>query len=271
MLLLPSSQVNTPSLLSRFLLLGLAAVVIPARAQNERHSPPRPLAPGEKAASADESKSRIKKTGDNAYELSGITFNSATKEIRIPAEVNMNEGNIEYALVHENGKTHESLFKTKVPGFDLNIILLLCSYEPHLGELVSRMSRPEDELKQQAAKPMAKPGADRLKISASWKDEKGEHTFLLRDLIKNEKLGKTMSANHWAYNGSELHEGAYEADREGSYIAVYLDFLAIVNSVEIGNIDDKIWTIMTDKVPPIGTPVTVIIAPSSASENPATT
>jgi hypothetical protein len=248
----------------------LALAASPALAQNTRHTPARPLAPGEKEASLDEAKSRIKRTGDNQYELSGITFNSATHEIRVPAEVNMTEGNIEYALVHENGKTHESLLRTKIPGFDLNVIMLLCNYEPHLGELVSRMSRPEDELKQQAAKPMAKPGADRLKISIEWKDDKGPHTALLKEWIRNEKENRNMKADHWAYNGSELREGSYEADREGSYIAVYLDFLAIINSIELGNGDDKIWTIQTDKVPPIGTAVSLVIAPADPAAKPST-
>lgn len=252
-----------------FLHLSIAASVIAfsasaAFSQNQRHSPTKPLAAGEKAASVDEAKSRIKKTGENEYELSGITFNSATHAVRIPAEINMDEGNIEYALVHENGKTHESLFRTKVSAFDLNVALLLSHYEPSLGEIVSRMSRPDDELKKLAARPMEKPGAERLKISVTWKDDKGaSHNALIRDWIRNDKADATMTADHWAYSGSELHEGTFEADREGSYIAVYLDFLALINSIELGNADDKTWVVDKSKVPAVGTPVTLIIEPAA--------
>jgi hypothetical protein len=85
-------------------------------------------------------KSPIQKTGDVTYELGGVRFNSATREVRLPCSVNMTEGAIEYALVAETGKTHESLLKTRVNPFDVQVALLLCHYEPHAGELIKILS-----------------------------------------------------------------------------------------------------------------------------------
>src|SRR5580704_1751361 len=90
--------------------------------------PPPPIPPP-----AHIEKAPIVKTGDVTYEMGGLQFNSATREIRIPTIVNMNEGVIEYALVTDTGKTHESLLSTKVRPFDVNVALLLCHYEPHAG------------------------------------------------------------------------------------------------------------------------------------------
>src|SRR5437773_2194818 len=81
-----------------------------------------------------------------SHDLGGVEFNSASREIRIPCTVNMNEGVIEYALVTETGKTHESLLKTKAKPFDLNVALLLCHYEPHAGELIKMLSQPTPDL-----------------------------------------------------------------------------------------------------------------------------
>ncbi len=91
--------------------------------------PPPPKLPH----AANEKKSPVVKTGDSTYEMGGVQFNSATREIRIPTIVNMNEGVIEYALVTDTGKTHESLLSTKVRPFDVNVAMLLCHYEPHAG------------------------------------------------------------------------------------------------------------------------------------------
>ena len=225
------------------------------------HAPAKEADPNAKPANLDEAKSRIKKTGDHEYELGGIKFNSETREIRLPAEVNMNDGIIEYAIVHVNGKTHESLLRTSVIGFDLNVVMLLCHYEPHIGDLVATMKEPTPELKKEAAKPAVKAGANRIKVSVQWKDEKGEHTVPIEQWVRNTKTNALMSGDAFSYNGSVIDDGKFQADREGSYIAMYIDTLALMNNVEKDNWSDQIWTIEKSVVPPVDTKVTLVLSP----------
>ena len=223
-----------------------------------------------KLPSFEEAKSRIKKTGAHEYELGSIKFNSETREISFPASINMSEGALEYALVHVNGKTHESLLKTQIKGFDLNVVMLLCRFEPHIAELTAVLKEVRPELQAEAAKPLVKPGANHLKATVQWKDEKGAHALTIQQMVINLTTGKPLTAPHFTYNGSQLFEGHFEADSEGSYIALYVDFLALINSVELGNVDDKRWIVNTAVTPPVDTPVTVVFSPSEVSAKPPT-
>src|SRR4051812_24418542 len=99
-----------------------------------KQMPSSPLGAKAAAELATAAKNRIKKVSATEYTLGRMQFSSATHEIRVPTTVNMTEGALEYALVHENGKTHESLLKTKVSPTELNVAMLLCNYEPHIKE-----------------------------------------------------------------------------------------------------------------------------------------
>ena len=228
------------------------------------------LAQDEKPPSLAEAKARIKKTGEHEYELGEIKFNSTTREITFPAAINMSEGALEYALVHETGKTHESLLKTKIKGFDLNLVMLLCHFEPHIAELTSVLTEVRPELLAEAKKPLAHPGAQHVIVHAKWKDAKGEHNLTLQEMVTDLTTKKPLVAPYFTYNGSQLFEGFFEADREGSYIALYIDFLALINSVEKGNADDKNWIVNKAVTPPVDTPVTVVLSPVeiAASQSP---
>ncbi len=196
------------------------------------------------------------------YDLGGILLNSATKEIRVPCTVNMTEGSVEYALVAETGKTHESLLKTKVLPFDLQVALLLCRYEPHAGEIIKTLFNPPPELMAMAAKPMAKPGANRLKLNLEWKDKDGKvQTAALGDWIHDDASNKSLNIPYWIFTGSDFGDGMFAAELEGSFISVHFDLVSMIGSPAklIGN--DANWELDTKVIPPIDTPVTLVITP----------
>ncbi len=207
-------------------------------------------------------KSAIKKTGETTYDLGGILFNSATKEIRVPCAVNMTEGTIEYALVAETGKTHESLLKTKVKPFDLQVSLLLCRYEPHAGEIIKAYFNSPPELKALAERPMAKPGANRLKLTVEWKDKDGKaQSAALSDWVHNDATDKPLDIPYWIFNGSDVGDGIFSAELDGSFISVHFDLVGIISSPAdlIGN--DANWELDTGHIPPVDSPVTLVITP----------
>nr|MCU0751014.1 hypothetical protein [Akkermansiaceae bacterium] len=59
-------------------------------------------------------KPTIEKLDENRFRIGDITFDQKTREVRFPCKVNMTDGLLEYLLVHQNGKVHESLFVTEI-------------------------------------------------------------------------------------------------------------------------------------------------------------
>lgn len=207
-------------------------------------------------------KSAIKKTGDVTYDLGGVPFNSQTREIRVPCQVNMDEGAVEYALVAETGKVHESLLKTKIKPFDLQVSLLLCRYEPHAGEIIHTLFDPGPELKAMAAKPLAKAGANRLVIKLEWKDKDGKaQSAALGDWIHNLSTEKSLETPYWIFSGSDIGDGIFSAELDGSFISVHFDLVSMIGSPAnlIGN--DGNWEAHDKVIPPVDTPVTMVITP----------
>ena len=68
---------------------------------------------------------RFKRLGEAKFQFGEILINQRERIVEFNATCNQNNGLIEYALVHETGKTHESLFRTKVRPQILHASLLL--------------------------------------------------------------------------------------------------------------------------------------------------
>lgn len=188
--------------------------------------------------------------------LGTIEFDQATREIAIPAEVNMVKGLLEYALVGEKGKLHESLLSTKARAFDFNIVLLLLNY------------KPDDQWFVPPAKP--KPLADaqpaaRLDIFVQWTDGGAEKTARLDEWITDLATKKPAAPTPWIYTGSYFNdEKRFAAEVDGSLVALYHDTRALINSPREGADNDEQW-VPAKEVPPKGTPVTVIVRPTGKS------
>jgi len=209
-------------------------------------------------------KSPIQKTGEVTYELGGVQFNSATREVRIPCSVNMTEGVIEYALVAETGKTHESLLKTRVKPFDVQVALLLCHYEPHAGELIKILSKPQPEQIALAERKMERPSANLVKLRVEWKDKDGKgRSAALGDWIHNKRENKTLDIPHWIFNGADTGDGVFSAELDGSFISVHFDLVAIIGSPAKWTGADDNWELETAKIPPVDWPVTLLILPAT--------
>jgi hypothetical protein len=114
---------------------------------------------------------------------------------------------------------------------------------------------------------MPKISGDRVKLTVKWKDEKGvEKISPAESWVKSRTMKKTqppvdttMSEGPWIYNGSYLHEGAFIAEIHGIYIAIASMPDALINNPRLGAQDDKIWFANKEKLPPLGTPVELII------------
>jgi hypothetical protein len=208
---------------------------------------------------------RIKKLSEDEFELGEIRFNRKTREIRFPAQINLKQGEIlEYAIVGETGKVHESLLRTKIKAFDLQIVLLLLRYQASAEHLFEGIT--DDEKKPQATgaakqdKEEAKPDAIENRIVFHVETTDGKNRVRMEDWIFDKIEKKAAAKRFWVFTGSEILPGGLRADLEGSLVAIYLDAGAMFNNPGEGNNNDDRWITNGENMPPVDTEVSVVLS-----------
>ena len=204
----------------------------------------------------------IKHLGGPRYELNGISFNEVTRTITLPAKVNMVQGLLEYALVHESGKAHESLLTTSVSPYDLNVVLLLLNYQPS----TTFFDHSDPKAGAMVVKNPKIAPASNLLVTLEWKDPDGTaHRARLESLLLNVDQKAPAPDGPFTYTGSMLMEdGVFMAKETGSILALYADAAALINNPREGNQNDDAWVTDPSKVPAKTTPVTVTFSPPTA-------
>lgn len=195
----------------------------------------------EEPAPETDQKPSIEQIDATHFKIGKIRFNSKTREIEFQTTVNMDEGLLEFLLVHENGKIHESLLYTDISATNLNIALTLLHYKPTHGETLEKASR--------------------LQISLKWKEGDKERTATANELIQHSVKASAMPAGPWKYFGSAVSSGKYLPQITGDLIAIYTTQSAIITYPGESNDDDTVWFPYPKRVPAVGTPVTLIISP----------
>jgi hypothetical protein len=181
------------------------------------------------------------------FRIGDIEINKKSKSISFPAEVNMDRGLLEYILVRTGGKTHESLIRTKVEPYNLQIAFLLLGFEP-----TDRPLRGQGD--------PDKPKGEQIEISISY--DKGGKPVTIRPeewvIKKNKDKDSEVKKLDWIYTGSVIWDGRFMAQIEGSIIAVYHDPMALIDNASEGGESDEIWFVK-EGIPPAGTPLTLTI------------
>ena len=134
----------------------------------------------------------------------------------IPAKVNMPEGLVEYALVMEKGKAHESIFTTRATAEHIHIACML------LGMREARQAAGE-----------AVPDADAVKVEVAWDSNGPEKRRPLSDCValsegSPDRVTGKLPAGPWFYGGCQIDAGGFAATREGSIISVISDSTALI-------------------------------------------
>ena len=68
--------------------------------------------------------------GAKLIDFRGIRIDKEKKTVTFPAEINMQSGMVEYLMVTDKGKTHESLLSTKIEPYDIQVAMLLLGIKP---------------------------------------------------------------------------------------------------------------------------------------------
>jgi len=229
---MPSNFSSKPS--TRFIALACLFVVAIVAAADK--------APGRPDASA------LKKLEPGVFDLRGITLNSARQTVSFAAAVNMTSNLVEYVVVCDDGKTHESLLKTSIEPRDLHVAMLLIG---------AKGSPPQTATEADQQKVLQ---GDRIRVRIEWTNKNGKtERVRAEELIRNDQTKRPMKPGDWVYNGSWIFNGGFVAQTERSILSIIFDRDALMNSAHPQRGDDEIWFANTERIPKINHPVRVEI------------
>jgi len=202
--------------------------------------------------------SALKEVAPGVLEYNGIRLDKKNRCISFPGVVNQREGLIEYLLVNDKGKVHESLFSTKLMPHDIQVALLLIGLPPEVKANTKETVPPSaiDTAYLQAAPKLKGPP---VKISVAWTRDGKPGEIAPSEWILNLQTNHPMTPGAWTYNGSMVQDGVFLADEELSIVAVITDPTALVNNPRPGYDNDEIWQLQDKVIPPLDTPVEITI------------
>ena len=215
-------------------------------------------APGVETDGAE--KPPVEKLDADRYRIGDVTLDKRTREIRFPALVNLREGILEYLIVHQNGKIHESLFRTETSPTNINLAFALLSYKPSKelyrlwkepGVISSDFYKEDEKTRQQA----------RIGIFAEYEKDGKTVRIPVHEWIRYEATAGPMPPTPWVYGGSEFYDGKYVPETSGDIAAIFITNSSMINYPGADNLNDEVWTCMTPRIPELDTKVTLVIAP----------
>ena len=177
-------------------------------------------------------------------EIGGCRVDKKNGRVEFPARVNMQEGLLEYLLVGDAGKLHESLLSSEISPYALQISLLLLGIEGSYNPLTEQGEARTPE-------------GGRVNIKVCWQDGKRVKTVALEKWLKKNK--SKLNNIPWVFTGSMVIDGVFMAEVERSIIAIFHDPVAMIDHQLPEGADDQIWFVDSEQTPTRGTDVTVII------------
>jgi hypothetical protein len=189
---------------------------------------------------------KIFRTSTGSHQFGLIEIDQDKREFSFPAVCNQTSGLVEYALVHEDGKTHESLFRTKVSPKLIHASLLLLKEKPQPA-FFSFVEANSSKLIQMPE----------IEIRVEWEHNGSIHQTSMNSMVLNQTDNRELSESAFVFTGSKVVEGTYLAEMDGSIVAVYHDNRATLNSRDLNSNSDDVWIANESKMPPKNLPVLV--------------
>jgi hypothetical protein len=185
----------------------------------------------------------LQKIDEGIFQIGGVLLNKNERTISFPATINMTNGPVEYLLVTSVGKLHESVLKSEVEPMHIQVAALL---------LGAKGAQTNLTVQQFDSKEI--PG-ERIRLWISSKAGGNVKKIPAEDLVFNTQSNRPMSRGAWVYNGSQIHNGTFIAQRDGLLVSIISDPLALINNPRVGRQNDEIWFVNSNSVPPLNTPV----------------
>ena len=185
-----------------------------------------------------------KEVSPGVFEIGKVRIQKEKRTIEFPAVVNMKEGMVEYFLVSNQGKVHESVLRTEVEPYQINVAMLLLDAKGGQTNFFA---------------PDKPPPGDPVTIEVSWKGRFSTKRVAAEELVVDRARKAPMSKGPWIYNGSFQYEGLFVAQEAGSIISTMTDPEALINNPRERREDDENWIVNTKAMPAVETLVTVTI------------
>ncbi len=222
----------------------------------------------EEAKSNTSSMPQIKKINETTYQIGNVLIDKKKRSISFDAEAEITQtdqleqvNSVEYVVVTNEGKIHETLFITKASPLHINIAFKLLGYRENKSlfrEFVNNI--PTEKYQTSPEEDKAK---SYFSTTVSWKDPETQklHSHNLNDLLITQDTNKTFAEDKvkWSYGGSFVHQGKFAADLTHNVIAILTDRSAIANYVGKNGEQGMIWLPVSKKLPRQGTAVTLTI------------
>ena len=194
--------------------------------------------------------------------LPGIRIDTADSTIEIETRIVLREGVLELLLCQSLSKEHESILATEARASHVHAALLALGLDA--GKPGHWLSAPGGEAV------YVPPDGARLEIVLRYRDADGsERQAAPRDWVVRQEDGKTVESIEWVFVGAAPVEGGgYWGDQTGDVISL-ANFPASVIDVPFASSRQAArlqFAARTEAIPPIGTPVTVIIRPRPGAE-----
>jgi len=208
------------------------------------------------AGGGSEHGSRASTPGDQPASIasSGLKFglvevDARARTVSFPARLNMSEGLIEYVLVTDYGKTHESLLTTEAKPMDIQSALLLLNAVPAGTNAV-------------AGPDSAVPARSAVRVGVRRESPTSLALEAVESWVGTREAGRegvSLETSPWLFNGSYISPEGFAAHFEGSIISLIRDPVAILNNPRRGRDDDELHVPRTEAVPAVGSVVTVVL------------
>jgi hypothetical protein len=179
------------------------------------------------------------------------------RRVIVQAEVCLREGMLEHLMCRKRTKEHEAILAADVDARHIHAALLAAKATP--GKTVKYK---EDGT-------IIPPTGTKIKITLSYKDKDKQVSVPGRDWVRDLKTKKNLE-HDWVFAGSEFQLNPLEKDKPPLYAANAGDVICVSN-FEGAMLDLPIsssknnaeleFEAFTERVPPLGTPVTVILEP----------
>ncbi len=182
---------------------------------------------------------------ENTFRFGKAILDDASGTITIPGYINQLQGAIELIACATKGKTHESILVLDVEPIHLQLAMIrlgLTALQP-----VRYQGDPEP------------PKGGRVNIFVEWQADGKKVRYRADELVWCPSKNETMPKTDWVFTGSQVIDGVFQAGVEKSLITTYRDPYTIIDNPSESGINDELFVPNKNILPPIKTPVTLII------------
>ena len=201
---------------------------------------------------------KIEQVDETTFRVGKVTVNAEKQEARFPVTFLITDQLLEYLVVTDQGKVHESLLGTEARPLAINIALKLLDLRetPELFPLLDENYFPTQNYPEVTPEETA---AARVELFLQWEADGETVEKPVHEVVQQKILLQDMPAQKWLYTGSYLEKGKFYADVTGNVIAIYLSKDALINYSGQDRDNDEVWLANSKVVPASGTEGELIV------------